>query len=93
MKTKDGVKDETDKKLRQGVQGTGGEAGKSKGIADNMRAELCVQTVENAYNGYPNMRGAVLHSDRGSQYTSEKYRSAITNLGIIQSMNSVGGRV
>ncbi len=61
-------------------------------MADNMRAELCVQTVENAYKGYPDMRGAVLHSDRGSQYTSEKYRCAITNLGIIQSMNSAGGR-
>ncbi len=61
-------------------------------MADNMRAELCVQTVKNAYKGYPDMRGAVLHSDRGSQYTSEKYRCAITNFGIIQSMNSAGGR-
>ncbi|MDE7399047.1 MAG: IS3 family transposase [Oscillospiraceae bacterium] len=59
---------------------------------DNMRAELCVQTIENACGGYPDMRGAVLHSDRGSQYTSEKYRAAIANLGIRQSMNSSGGR-
>lgn len=61
-------------------------------MADNMRAELCVQTIENAYGGYPEMRGAVLHSDRGSQYTSEKYRCAMAVLGIIQSMNSAGGR-
>ena len=38
------------------------------------------------------MRGAVIHSDRGSQYTSEKYRSMLTYFGIIQSMNSAGGR-
>ncbi len=61
-------------------------------MADNMRAELCVQTVENAYKGYPDMCGAVLHSDRGSQYTSEKYRSAITNLGINLLVNAVANR-
>lgn len=61
-------------------------------MADNMRAELCVQTVENACKSYPEMCGAVIHSDRGSQYTSEKYRSILTHFGIIQSMNSAGGR-
>jgi transposase InsO family protein len=61
-------------------------------MADNMRAELCVQTVENACKSYREMRGAVIHSDRGSQYTSEKYRSTLTHFGIIQSMNSAGGR-
>ena len=61
-------------------------------MADNMRAELCVQTLENACKSYREMRGAVIHSDRGSQYTSEKYRFAITEFGIVQSMNSAGGR-
>lgn len=60
--------------------------------ADNMKAELCVQTVENAVRAYPELRGAVLHSDRGSQYTSEKYRKTITKYGFVQSMNSAGGR-
>lgn len=57
-----------------------------------MKAELCVQTVENAVRAYPELRGAVLHSDRGSQYTSEKYRKTITKYGFVQSMNSAGGR-
>ena len=61
-------------------------------MADNMRAELCVQTLENACKSYREMYGAVIHSDRGSQYTSEKYRFAITEFGIVQSMNSAGGR-
>lgn len=60
--------------------------------ADNMKAELCVQTVENAVRAYPELRGAVLHSDRGSQYTSEKYRKTITKYGFVQSMNSAVGR-
>ena len=38
------------------------------------------------------LRGAVLHSDRGTQYTSELYRKAINKYGILQSMNSAGGR-
>ena len=38
------------------------------------------------------LRGAIFHSDRGTQYTSELYRKAISKYGILQSMNSAGGR-
>ncbi len=58
----------------------------------NMKATLCEQTLDNAYKAYPMLRGAVLHSDRGTQYTSELYRKAINKYGILQSMNSAGGR-
>lgn len=61
-------------------------------MADNMKAELCVQTVENAVRAYPSLKRAVLHSDRGSQYTSGKYRKIIGEYGLVQSMNSAGGR-
>ena len=50
------------------------------------------QTLDNAYKAYPMLRGAILHSDRGTQYTSELYRNAINKYGILQSMNSAGGR-
>ena len=58
----------------------------------NMKAPLCVQTLKNAYNAYPGLRGAIIHSDRGTQYTSFEYREAIKLYGINQSMNSDGGR-
>lgn len=61
-------------------------------IEDNMRASLCRHTLENAKKAYPNMTGCIIHSDRGSQYTSAGYRSAIQKYGIIQSMNSASGR-
>jgi len=61
-------------------------------MADNMRAELCAQTLENARSSYPELRTAIVHSDRGSQYTSAKYRDVIGKFGIVQSMNSAGGR-
>ena len=59
---------------------------------DNMRAELCALTVENTAAAYPEFCGAVLHSDRGSQYTSASYRAALNEYGVKQSMNSAGGR-
>ena len=58
----------------------------------NMKATLCERTLENAYKAYPDIRGSILHSDRGTQYTSELYRKAIKKYGIQQSMNSAGGR-
>jgi len=58
----------------------------------NMKASLCEQTLKNAAMAYPGIRGAVIHSDRGAQYTSETYRRAISKYNIRQSMNSAGGR-
>lgn len=61
-------------------------------MADNMKADLCVSTIENAYKAFHGIGGAIIHSDRGSQYTSAQYRAALRQYGIIQSMNSDGGR-
>lgn len=58
----------------------------------NMKAPLCCDTLNNAMKAFPDLRGAILHSDRGTQYTSELYRKNIKKHGIIQSMNSDGGR-
>ncbi len=38
-----------------------------------MKATLCQHTVENAFIAYPEIRGAMLHSDRGTQYISFFY--------------------
>ena len=46
----------------------------------NMKATLCKQTVDNAYRTYPPLQGAILHSDRGTQYTSELYRKTFVYL-------------
>lgn len=42
-------------------------------IADNMKAELCVDAFISAVKKYP-ATGMIFHSDRGSQYTSNLYR-------------------
>ena len=61
-------------------------------IDTNMKAQLVVETLDNAIMAYPELKGAIVHSDRGSQYTCEMYRKAIAKYNIIQSMNSAGGR-
>lgn len=61
-------------------------------LRTNMKAGLCVETLESAYRAHPELRGAIIHSDRGSQYTSRAYRYWINHYGIRQSMNSAGGR-
>ena len=58
----------------------------------NMRAELCIKTLADAHNKHPELHGATIHSDRGSQYTSHDYRAAMKRHGFIQSMNSDCGR-
>ena len=41
-------------------------------MRDNMKKELCVDTLQQLKSGYgKRLSGAILHSDRGSQYTSE----------------------
>ena len=61
-------------------------------MSTNMKADLCVHTLDHAVTSYPSLRGAIIHSDRGTQYTSEQYRQELYQYGIRQSMNSAGGR-
>ena len=59
-------------------------------MSDNMKTELCTSTIENMVKSNPSFCGMILHSDRGSQYTSASYRAELSRHGIIQSMNSDG---
>lgn len=61
-------------------------------MSDNMKADLCADTLKNAVMRHPDLKGAIVHSDRGSQYTSSLYREKIAEYRINQSMNSSGGR-
>lgn len=61
-------------------------------LGTNMKAELCVETLDSACRAHPELEGAIIHSDRGSQYTSRVYRQCLNHYHIQQSMNSAGGR-
>lgn len=55
---------------------------------NNMRKELCINTLKAAAGRFP-IRGAILHSDRGSQYTSDGFRQELKNCGVTQSLSGV----
>jgi len=56
-------------------------------MRNNMKKELCIDTVK-ALSRYP-VKGAILHSDRGSQFTSGKFRETLEKKGIRQSLSGV----
>jgi transposase InsO family protein len=59
------------------------------GMDDNMRAGLCRDAFELACRK-ENAYGMIFHSDRGSQFTSGLFRSALSARGAVQSMSGTG---
>jgi transposase InsO family protein len=59
-------------------------------MADHMRAELCTSALMNAANRYGHELDCIVHSDRGSQYTSNLFRGVLDNQGFRQSMGRTG---
>ena len=55
---------------------------------NNMRKELCIDTLRAAAGRYP-IHGAILHSDRGSQYNSAAFRQELKTCGVTQSLSGV----
>ncbi len=56
----------------------------------NMKKELCIKTITEAYKKFDIKSGVIIHSDSGSQYTSEKYRKTLGQLHAVQSMSGIG---
>ena len=55
-----------------------------------MKSRLAVQALENAVAMRGDVAGCVVHSDRGSQFRSRKFRRALTRHRIVGSMGRVG---
>lgn len=58
-------------------------------MADNMRKELCIEAFKAACRR-TGAREMILHSDRGSQFTSAGFRETLKEYGATQSMSSTG---
>jgi transposase InsO family protein len=56
---------------------------------DNMKFTLCLEALEMAVRN-KNMDGAILHSDRGGQFTSFEFRDKLKEEGMVQSMSGAG---
>lgn len=55
-------------------------------ISSHPDAELCVRTL-NKLAEVRDLKGAIIHSDMGSTYTSKAYRTRLKELGALQSMS------
>ena len=59
-------------------------------MRENMKKELCIDTVKQLKHRYGNLQEVIFHSDRGSQYTSEAFRNELKRHGIRQSLSGTG---
>jgi len=62
-------------------------------LADHMRRELVMDALKAANRDradFGGLRGAIFHSDHGSQYTSNDFVDLCKELGVTQSMGAVG---
>jgi transposase InsO family protein len=66
-------------------------AGEITGLSmdDNMRKELCVRAFRGAC-ARTGAQGMIVHSDRGSQFTSGAFREALSAAGATQSLSGTG---
>ena len=59
-------------------------------ISDVMDVSIVKDVIENGFKGVKIPDGAIFHSDRGSQYSSNDVRNLLKDLGVNQSMSRKG---
>jgi transposase InsO family protein len=55
----------------------------------NMKKELCIEAIKAAFKTRKPQNGIIVHSDAGSQYTSDAYKKILGSFHAIQSMSDV----
>lgn len=56
----------------------------------HMKTELCTAALTSAVKRFGKTQGLIVHSDRGSQFTSHLYRETLAHQGFRQSMGRTG---
>jgi transposase InsO family protein len=59
-------------------------------MAEHMRTELVTDALEMAARNHNLEPGCIMHSDRGTQYTSAEYSAKLDELGLRQSLGRTG---
>jgi putative transposase len=59
-------------------------------FSKNMTTEIVVKALDNAYNVQRPSAGLILHTDLGTQYTSQEFQQFISKLGMKQSFSQKG---
>lgn len=59
-------------------------------VSTSLRSDLALDALEQALHARPDAVGAIVHSDRGTQYTSIRYTERLAAAGLERSVGSVG---
>jgi transposase InsO family protein len=59
-------------------------------VSSSLRTDLALDALEQALYARPEAVGAIVHSDRGTQYTSIRYTERLAAAGLERSVGSVG---
>lgn len=59
-------------------------------LENYMKAEMCAAALTRAKNRFSVANGCIIHTDHGSQYTSNLYAQTAAKLGFVQSMGAIG---
>ncbi len=62
----------------------------SLAMEGHMKKGLCIQAIDDAYKNRTPGNGVLIHSDAGSQYTSDRFKKLLGGYRAIQSMSDVG---
>jgi len=63
---------------------------KGYSCSDSLHTDFTLKSLATAMRHYPELKGAIHHSDRGCQYTSGSYTKAVQNYGLKLSMSAQG---
>jgi putative transposase len=59
-------------------------------VSSSLRSDLALDALEQALHARPDAGGTIVHSDRGTQYTSIRYTERLAAAGLVRSVGSVG---
>ncbi len=59
-------------------------------VSTSLKSDLALDALEQALHARPDADGAIVHSDRGTQYTSIRYTERLAAAGLERSVGSVG---
>lgn len=59
-------------------------------VSTSLKSDLALDALEQALHARPGANGAIVHSDRGTQYTSIRYTERLAAAGLERSVGSVG---
>jgi transposase InsO family protein len=61
----------------------------SLAMENNMKKELCIEAIKAAVKTRKPQNGIIVHSDAGSQYTSDAYKKTLGSFHAVRSMSDV----